>query len=132
MTTDLAAAARSDWRTTAAEAANQRWYVHRAKNPPPPDYPRDMELENKECYGAGFADGARWSFVESSKLAPAMASLADFVDWLRSAGTSPQVDLEEVRAAWRAVKHVIYSGVSSDLVDEFDAMDILLGLHSEA
>lgn len=128
---DVAERSRADWRTRSAGEANRQWYIWRSQHGPADRLPPDFEVELKEAFAAGFPAGARWSFVESAKLAPAIASMADFVDWLRSAGTAPSLDLEEVRTAWLAVKEWIGPPRSREHRGALEEMDVLLGLHEE-
>jgi hypothetical protein len=84
MTSTAPTPAAIDLRVKGHEAANNAWEVYRATNVIRDTYPPDMVLELHEAFTAGFTRGARWSFAESAKLAPAIAALSDFLDWLRS------------------------------------------------
>lgn len=66
------------------KAANQAWHIWRTENAPRGDYPSDMELELREAFCAGFGRGARYAVVETSKLSTALASLDEFLSWLRA------------------------------------------------
>jgi hypothetical protein len=70
----------------AADAANTAWYVWAAEHAPRGDYPPEMNLELHEAFCAGFGRGARFAVIQTSKLSNALASLDDFLSWLRAAG----------------------------------------------
>ena len=70
--------------TRAHEHANNAWQAWQTTSGVRDTYPPDMLLELHEAFSAGFLRGARWSFAESAKLAPAIETLSDFLDWLRS------------------------------------------------
>jgi hypothetical protein len=72
-----------------ATAANKQWHIWRAENAPRGDYPSDMELELSLAFKAGFSQGARFAVVQTSKLSNALASLDDFLSWLRAASNDP-------------------------------------------
>lgn len=114
-------APQSTWIVDAGNQAERSWYAYRARHALPNDFPRDMELEFKETFCAGFGTGARWSMAASSKLSGALATLSDFLDWLRHTDDAPTLDLEEVRTAWRRIK--------DGECDAIVAFDELLGLH---
>lgn len=65
-----------DWRTDGPTAASRAFHAWRAR--------QSGERSVQDGFGAGFADGSRWTVVTTGNLAPSIASLIDFVQWLRS------------------------------------------------
>lgn len=122
------------WAADCAAAANRAWHIYRARNPAPPDYPLDMEYENRECYTTGYAEGDRAgatrAMVLGSKIAPAIASLDEFIHWLREPHGA-QVDVDELRRAWLLVKEWIGPVASAEHRNAIEELDIQLGVHED-